>query len=63
MQVYGDGQLVPLAILDVDGQTIVIELWSGDDWAWPTAMRSLTRSASSIDRPRAFAGEPDARSP
>ena len=31
IQVYGDGWL-PLAILDVDGQTIVFEIWSGDDW-------------------------------
>jgi signal transduction histidine kinase len=32
MQVAGNGWL-PLAILDVDGQTIVFELWGGEDWA------------------------------
>jgi signal transduction histidine kinase len=31
MQVGGDGWL-PLAILDVDGQTIVFELWGAEDW-------------------------------
>jgi hypothetical protein len=32
MQVCCDGWL-PLAILDVDGQTVVFELWSSEDWA------------------------------
>jgi signal transduction histidine kinase len=37
MQVGGDGWL-PLAILDIDGQTIVLELWSDSDWV-PTGVK------------------------
>jgi signal transduction histidine kinase len=48
MQVGGDGWL-PLAILDVDGQTIVFELWGGEDWA-PTG-RELVDSIRFLYRP------------
>jgi hypothetical protein len=37
MQVYGDG-VVPLAILDVYGQVIVIELWGDPAWV-PTGIK------------------------
>jgi hypothetical protein len=40
---------VPLAILDVDGQTIVFELWSGENWV-PTG-ESLVNSIRFAYRP------------
>jgi signal transduction histidine kinase len=48
MQVSGDGWL-PLAILDVDGQTIVFELWGGEDWA--PAGQKLVDSIRFLYRP------------
>jgi len=39
MQVGGDGWL-PIGILDIDGQTIVVELWSDSDWV-PTGVKIL----------------------
>jgi hypothetical protein len=48
MQVAGEGWL-PLAILDVDGQTIVFELWGGEDWA-PVG-RELVDSIRFLYRP------------
>jgi signal transduction histidine kinase len=50
MQVPGDGWL-PLAVLDVDGQTIVFELWGGEDWA-PTG-RELVDSIRFLYQPPA----------
>jgi len=48
MQVYDDG-VVPLAILDVYGQVIVIELWGDDDWV-PTGIK-IVDSIRFLNRP------------
>jgi hypothetical protein len=53
MQVGGNDWL-PLAILDVDGETIVFELWRGEDWG---------RSGEKIVRSIRFAYRPPPPSP
>ena len=50
MQVFGADWL-PLAILDVDGQTIVFEIWNADDWE-PTG-RQILDSIRFLYRPPA----------
>jgi hypothetical protein len=50
MQVGGEGWL-PIAILDVDGQTIVFELWGSEEWV-PTG-RELVDSIRFLYQPPA----------
>ena len=52
----GDGWL-PIAILDVDGQTIVFEFWSGEDWM-PTG-RDRRLNPLHIPTSASVPGEPD----